>query len=226
MELETAKPIERSATVRDSSNGPRVVLFVIGGISWSEIRACHRISKELNREIVIGSTRILTPSTTMDMLAELHHSSPSRRPRNPFSSRSQAPQSPSNGASAINPRTHSQPRSQEPLAREGSSIPQRQHSSRESPPSRDRIPSRSHNTRDWSDEVFNGPRTVVGTERNQSIPLYARRELEPSPTTRGASLAGPGAYASRSESRVASSDPQLDHPTAQKEKNRWFSKRK
>lgn len=226
MELDSVKLIERSATVRNSSNGPRIVLFVIGGISWSEIRACHRVSKELGREIVIGSTRILIPSTTMDMLAELHHSSPSRRPTNPFSSRSQAPQNSSSNVAAANPRARSQPELNESLVREGSSIPQRQHSSRGSSSSRDRIPSRSHIPNERSDGMYTGPRTIVGTERNQSIPLYARREQDPSPTTRGASLAGPGAYTSRSESRMASSDPQLDPSNTQKEKNRWFSKRK
>jgi syntaxin-binding protein 1 len=215
MELDSAKPVERSSTVREPSSGPRTVLFVIGGISWSEVRACHRVSEELNREIIIGSTRILTPSTMMDMLADIHHSSPSRRPRNPFSSRSQhPPQLSSNSYNA-------------PPARQAASVPQRQHSSRESPTSQDRIPSRSQYSREGPVEILSGTRTVVGGERNHSI--HAQRQYEPSSTTRSASLANPGGspvYGSRQESRATFSDPQLDQSDSRKEKSRWFSKKK
>ena len=35
--------------------GPRVIVFVAGGITWSEVKCLHRIMKQMKREIVIGA---------------------------------------------------------------------------------------------------------------------------------------------------------------------------
>merc|ERR1740130_2043936 len=42
-------------------DGPRLIVFVAGGITWSEVKCLHRISKQMKREIVIASTHISTP---------------------------------------------------------------------------------------------------------------------------------------------------------------------
>ncbi|KAJ3085035.1 vacuolar sorting protein VPS33/slp1 [Quaeritorhiza haematococci] len=49
-------------------NGCRLVIFVVGGLSFAEIRAAYEISKELKREIFIGSTHLVTPSQFVDDL--------------------------------------------------------------------------------------------------------------------------------------------------------------
>ncbi len=36
-------------------NGPRLMVFVIGGITYSEIRSCYEIMREWRREVIIGN---------------------------------------------------------------------------------------------------------------------------------------------------------------------------
>ena len=40
-----------------------MVIFVIGGIARSEIRTAHQLTEQLGRDVVLGSTSILTPSS-------------------------------------------------------------------------------------------------------------------------------------------------------------------
>ncbi|KAJ2154222.1 syntaxin binding protein 1, partial [Coemansia sp. RSA 560] len=47
-------------TSRQQSQG-RVILFVIGGITFSEIRAAEEISRKHGREVIIGSTHMIEP---------------------------------------------------------------------------------------------------------------------------------------------------------------------
>ena len=37
-----------------SHSGPRLIIFVIGGMTYSEIRSCHQVSDEFKRGILIG----------------------------------------------------------------------------------------------------------------------------------------------------------------------------
>ncbi|KAJ2124277.1 syntaxin binding protein 1 [Coemansia sp. RSA 720] len=47
-------------TSRQQSQG-RVILFVIGGVTFSEIRAAEEISRKHGREVIIGSTHMIEP---------------------------------------------------------------------------------------------------------------------------------------------------------------------
>mmetsp|Transcript_23762 Transcript_23762/g.45277 ORF Transcript_23762/g.45277 Transcript_23762/m.45277 type:complete len:649 (-) Transcript_23762:238-2184(-) len=49
----------------------RLVLFVIGGITRSEIRAAHEVSKATGREVIIGSTSLDTPAQFLANLQNL-----------------------------------------------------------------------------------------------------------------------------------------------------------
>ncbi|KAJ8326195.1 syntaxin binding protein 1 [Batrachochytrium dendrobatidis] len=53
-------------------NGPRVILFVIGGITYSEMRAVFEAKKDLRRDIVIGSTHVWQPDGFVEALKDLH----------------------------------------------------------------------------------------------------------------------------------------------------------
>ncbi|KAK9716461.1 hypothetical protein RND81_06G235100 [Saponaria officinalis] len=42
--------------------GRRIFVFVVGGATRSELRACHKLSTKLNREVILGSTSIDDPA--------------------------------------------------------------------------------------------------------------------------------------------------------------------
>ncbi|CAG0919469.1 unnamed protein product [Notodromas monacha] len=53
-------------------NVPRLIVFVIGGISMSEMRTAYEVTKQaLNWEVLIGGTSVLTPETFLRNLKEL-----------------------------------------------------------------------------------------------------------------------------------------------------------
>ncbi|TPX45932.1 hypothetical protein SeMB42_g00060 [Synchytrium endobioticum] len=47
-------------------NGPRVILFILGGITYSEMRAAYEVMRKSQREVIVGSTAIMTPSEFVD----------------------------------------------------------------------------------------------------------------------------------------------------------------
>ncbi|KAJ3064016.1 vacuolar sorting protein VPS33/slp1 [Podochytrium sp. JEL0797] len=53
-------------------NGPRVILFVLGGMTYSEMRAANEVMVENQREVLIGSTHVVNPHTFLDTLKGLH----------------------------------------------------------------------------------------------------------------------------------------------------------
>eukprot|EP00842_Homolaphlyctis_polyrhiza_P005104 jgi/Hompol1/5595/HPOL_004565-RA len=57
-------------------NGPRVILFVLGGLTYSEMRSVYEITRDTQREVYIGSTFVYNPSLFVDVLKSLHKSDP------------------------------------------------------------------------------------------------------------------------------------------------------
>ncbi|KIY96333.1 hypothetical protein MNEG_11628 [Monoraphidium neglectum] len=51
--------------------GRRLVVFVIGGVTRSEMRAAHQASKALGRDVLLASTAVLKPSAFAEQLAQL-----------------------------------------------------------------------------------------------------------------------------------------------------------
>lgn len=88
-----SKPVARSARTRggswaqrgkdgDGMTGPegvrltlkggrRLVVFVVGGVTRSEIRWAHKQSRLLGREVILGSTSVVTPTGFVRTLQEL-----------------------------------------------------------------------------------------------------------------------------------------------------------
>ncbi|KIJ20950.1 hypothetical protein PAXINDRAFT_165767 [Paxillus involutus ATCC 200175] len=71
--LRSAKPSWHKAV---RSNAPvdqrqRVMVFVAGGMTYSEIRECYALSRSLNKDIYIGSTHTITPRQFIDDLKVL-----------------------------------------------------------------------------------------------------------------------------------------------------------
>lgn len=62
-----------AATDRQAANlwlqGRRVVIFVIGGITRSELRVAHLMSAKLGRDVVLGSNVVDTPKSYLSRLA-------------------------------------------------------------------------------------------------------------------------------------------------------------
>ncbi|GMH46102.1 hypothetical protein BSKO_14066 [Bryopsis sp. KO-2023] len=52
-------------------SAPRLIVFVIGGITRSEMRVVHKLSESLNYDIVIGGTSAETPKSFINRLANL-----------------------------------------------------------------------------------------------------------------------------------------------------------
>jgi syntaxin-binding protein 1 len=51
--------------------GSRLIVFVSGGITYSEMREVHKLSKSLRRDIILGSTHILKPNEFLAQVGAL-----------------------------------------------------------------------------------------------------------------------------------------------------------
>ncbi|ETO29174.1 hypothetical protein RFI_07953 [Reticulomyxa filosa] len=51
-------------------SGPRVIVYVVGGVTYSELCTCYELSEKHNIDIFIGSTAILTPQSYIQQLSE------------------------------------------------------------------------------------------------------------------------------------------------------------
>ncbi|KAJ2724398.1 syntaxin binding protein 1 [Coemansia sp. Benny D115] len=56
---------------RQQSARPRVILFVLGGVTMSEIRAADEISRKFDREVLIGSTHLIEPEGYLKDISSL-----------------------------------------------------------------------------------------------------------------------------------------------------------
>ncbi|KAJ1343596.1 hypothetical protein BSLG_001865 [Batrachochytrium salamandrivorans] len=67
-------PVAGAAKVEEDfrANGPRIIMFVIGGITYSEMRAVFEAKKDLRRDIIIGSTHVWQPDGFVEALKDLH----------------------------------------------------------------------------------------------------------------------------------------------------------
>ncbi len=62
----------KKAEERKSYDGPRLIFFIAGGMTYSEIRSAAEVEKELQiAEILIGSTHIITPDAFVEDLKNL-----------------------------------------------------------------------------------------------------------------------------------------------------------
>jgi syntaxin-binding protein 1 len=67
----------KSSTRPAASSGPksfsggRAIVFMMGGLSYSEMRAARQVMEKESREVVIGSTAFVSPKEFVDDLATL-----------------------------------------------------------------------------------------------------------------------------------------------------------
>jgi len=55
---------------RSSARGgkARIIVFIIGGVCWSEIRECYVLSEQLKRDIFVGSSHVMSPKEYIGLL--------------------------------------------------------------------------------------------------------------------------------------------------------------
>ncbi len=51
--------------------GPRIIVFVLGGITCSEMRVAYELMMQTKSEIIVGGTSLLTPQNFIDGLGSL-----------------------------------------------------------------------------------------------------------------------------------------------------------
>ncbi|RCH87073.1 vacuolar sorting protein VPS33/slp1 [Rhizopus stolonifer] len=52
-------------------SGPPIIIFIVGGMTYSEIRSAYEIAETFDREVYIGSTHIITPDKFVTDLGKL-----------------------------------------------------------------------------------------------------------------------------------------------------------
>ncbi|KAI9474083.1 MAG: Sec1-like protein [Benjaminiella poitrasii] len=52
-------------------SGPPIIIFIVGGMTYSEIRSAYEIAETYDREVYIGSTHIITPDKFVKDLSQL-----------------------------------------------------------------------------------------------------------------------------------------------------------
>ncbi|CAI8007026.1 Syntaxin-binding protein 1 [Geodia barretti] len=64
-------PTQRGGGV-DKEAGPTIMIFIVGGMTYSEMRAIYEISKTTSDcEVIIGATHVLTPNSFLGQLKKL-----------------------------------------------------------------------------------------------------------------------------------------------------------
>lgn len=63
---------DRGQQVQYRSSGPRIIVFIVGGMTYSETRVAYEISRDKKPwEVIVGSDQLLTPRKFLDNLAKL-----------------------------------------------------------------------------------------------------------------------------------------------------------
>jgi len=66
------KGAKRDTAAASAKAGPRLLVFVAGGMCYSEMRAAYELSSRYDREVIIGSTELLTPERYLRSMGNLH----------------------------------------------------------------------------------------------------------------------------------------------------------
>ncbi|CEG67894.1 hypothetical protein RMATCC62417_04248 [Rhizopus microsporus] len=52
-------------------SGPPIIIFIVGGMTYSEIRSAYELAEAFDREVYIGSTHVITPDKFVNDLSQL-----------------------------------------------------------------------------------------------------------------------------------------------------------
>ncbi|CAG8563814.1 2015_t:CDS:10 [Ambispora gerdemannii] len=71
--LRSAKPAWYKKGQSTESRASRIIVFVAGGVTYSEIRSAYELSEKHNRDVIIGSTHTITPKKFINDLKYLRN---------------------------------------------------------------------------------------------------------------------------------------------------------
>lgn len=71
----TANAFENIAT-RNEAQGPAVILFIVGGVTFSEIRTVYETSRLSGKQCFIGGTSLMTPPFLLGKLKAMATTNP------------------------------------------------------------------------------------------------------------------------------------------------------
>ncbi|KAK3379954.1 Sec1 family protein [Lasiosphaeria ovina] len=69
--LRSAAPRWASANRRQVENRQRIIVFMAGGATYSEARACYEVSEKLNRDIFLATSHMLSPELFLRQVGDL-----------------------------------------------------------------------------------------------------------------------------------------------------------
>ncbi|KAI9104095.1 Sec1-like protein [Phlyctochytrium arcticum] len=70
--------INAAPTGERKLSGPRTFVFFLGGVTPTEVKVCNDVSRIFDKEVVLGTTRILHPHIFVEQLKVLHRSTLAR----------------------------------------------------------------------------------------------------------------------------------------------------
>ncbi|KAI9254549.1 Sec1-like protein [Phascolomyces articulosus] len=73
------KSITKNAGPKPAS-GPPVIIFIAGGMTYSEMRSAYELAQTHDRDVYIGSTHIITPDGFVEALSDLTKAPPAPEP--------------------------------------------------------------------------------------------------------------------------------------------------
>jgi len=65
------KKSKKGKEEKKAPTGPRVIVYFVGGVTYSEMRSAYELSSRLNRQVIIGGDYLITPDSFLESIRSL-----------------------------------------------------------------------------------------------------------------------------------------------------------